>query len=56
MKKEPRKFPLSDFVSERKEPKRIPLTPPLEQEIFEEKIKHENIEANNQEGLRELES
>ena len=50
MNKEPRKFPLTDFISQRKEPKKIPLKP------IKEIICDENIETNNQEGLRKLET
>lgn len=50
MNKEPRKFPLTDFISQRKEPKKIPLKP------IKEIIGDENIETNNQEGLRKLET
>lgn len=52
MNKEPKKFPLTDFISQRKEPKKIPLKPVYDKEI----IGDENIETNNQEGLRKLET
>ena len=32
MKKEPKKFPLTDFISQRKEPKKIPLKSTKENE------------------------
>jgi len=49
MKKEIRKFPLSDFVSKRKEPKKILLKPA-------ESKDHENSETNDTKGLRKLDS
>lgn len=49
MNKEPRKIPLSDFISKRKEPKRIPLR-------TEKSLEHENLEKDREEGLCELES
>lgn len=58
MSKEIRKFPLTDFVSSRKEPKRIPLkcSETNKEKTLDEDLDHENFETNNQEGIYKLES
>lgn len=58
MKKEVKKFPLTDFVSSRKEPKKIPLKPSDNKQTLEIEynLNHENFETNNQEGIYKLES
>jgi hypothetical protein len=58
MKKEVKKFPLTDFVSLRKEPKKIPLKPSDHKQTLETEysLNHENFETNDKEGLHKLES
>ena len=58
MKKEVKKFPLTDFISSRKEPKKIPLiSTPYDIEMVEDIwSKDENNNKNNSESVQQLES
>jgi len=62
MKKEPKKIPLSDFVSQRKEPTRIPLKSSDCSDCSnkncckKKKLGNENNQTDDKEGLFPLDS